>query len=1523
MRRICCFLLPLLLMGITDPVEGIRDTESGFEIFDIPFGLSSHDPILIEGNEDLNNTVSIEGWDGSGTLEDPYVIRDLFIDANGTKHCLSIRNITLPVSVENCTFLNSSSMYSDPPASCIEIFNSSGVRLFDINVSDNYQGIILSDCAGISIGSMDILDNYKGITIEKSRQILINDSRIVESFSSGIVILESSFICVKNLSVSTSQYLYNYHAVGVLYSFNVSLESLSINGGHRGIRVTESVNITGNDLLIAVANIGLYCSFSEKMDFWEIDIRISDTVNGIAIDLGYVSYSRFDDITSNTGDKLMNMWKSDEIIISDIGSGGINYGFYITQCGNIIIERANFSALFGFYILDSNDILLKGFDIITQNWGFYLYNGDNIELEEGRMVTNTGSCIILSGFTNRNSFHNLSLFCENAPSIFVYDDLRSSSFSNISITGVGIDLSNYLLMFTGLEKYLSDNNHFRDLKLNEKTLFSAIDEDLNGKRFGGNFSQIILINASNARFEDHQLESGINDVQIAFSSNIEFKRLGQSKAAQTGISILSSENISVHDSILDLCSLYSINSLFCQNLNISFNELKDSWKSIYMGICEAITLRDNRIRNPDYGLEFDNCKDIVSMNNRITGAKYKTIELYRSNFQIFNDTLDQGIKGFEISDGSSGILSNSKISGFEHSGIFSLNNPGELKIEEVEITACRNGITLQQTEETSIKNSSFRNCGIGIEIVESGNSNVSGSIFNGNEHGIWLDKSLNGNFTDSLFLENIEYAIVACDSRDFNIFDNSFILNNGVESIPEREQCFDDSNNNRWYSPELDRGNHWSDLISPDGDHDGIVDMSYKIAGEGAWSKFPLVFSPIDLISAPETLDIFPGTDTITLTWEVPREIFFGNFTGFKVYRGPSSDHLEEIQTFTGYYRSFTDTDVITGKEYHYQVRAFGTYGIGSPTEMVTGIADNTPPFIEILSPENGKAINTGEVTIIWIAREEESSITGYGYSLDGSPFRMIHNDTYLNISGLQDGSHEVKISVFNDRGLESTSVVDFIVDTTPPMIYMENPQIIHSKNGEFTFSWTSVDLGTGVDRYSYKIDDGSWHSNGLSTSLDVYLQEGEHIILISSTDKVGNSVERSTIIIVDMTEPEIGIIDPLEGSFLRDENISLSLEIFDSFSGLDFMEYDLDGLIETGLPITRELKLPFLEEGSHSIIIRVLDKCGNINEASLNFTIDRTLPRVTDYGPEGQEVSLGEDIVIEFDESLDILSFSMDFIENGLSTWDGNRYLFRPYVDLSPGKIYDVFISVRDRAGNGPLIMEWSFTTTSRGYVLGKVLDEDGDPISGLQVIIGEEPSVFTGEDGSFVMEVGMGQKTVIISGEDIEEIRIDAFILADSELDLGSIEAKPFREDGGITIQWMFPIAIFVLFIIFVLIFVLVIRKRKASRFEFYIDEESPKSEQDEEFEEFWVDLDGEMLSDHYQVLGIPRTSTHAEIKKAYRMMASRFHPDRILIEGEMSGEELADMMALLNDAKEVLLNPARRNLYDAWLHDRDLEM
>src|SRR5712675_1269468 len=63
-----------------------------------------------------------------------------------------------------------------------------------------------------------------------------------------------------------------------------------------------------------------------------------------------------------------------------------------------------------------------------------------------------------------------------------------------------------------------------------------------------------------------------------------------------------------------------------------------------------------------------------------------------------------------------------------------------------------------------------------------------------------------------------------------------------------------------------------------------------------------------------------------------------------------------------------------------------------------------------------------------------------------------------------------------------------------------------------------------------------------------------------------------------------------------------------------------------------------------------------------------------------------------------------------------------------------------------------------------------------------------------------------------------------------------------------------------------------------------------------------------DYYEVLGVARTASEAEIKKAFRKLAREYHPD-VAKNKKVAEEKFKE----INEAYEVLGDPAKRKKYD----------
>jgi DnaJ-class molecular chaperone len=62
--------------------------------------------------------------------------------------------------------------------------------------------------------------------------------------------------------------------------------------------------------------------------------------------------------------------------------------------------------------------------------------------------------------------------------------------------------------------------------------------------------------------------------------------------------------------------------------------------------------------------------------------------------------------------------------------------------------------------------------------------------------------------------------------------------------------------------------------------------------------------------------------------------------------------------------------------------------------------------------------------------------------------------------------------------------------------------------------------------------------------------------------------------------------------------------------------------------------------------------------------------------------------------------------------------------------------------------------------------------------------------------------------------------------------------------------------------------------------------------------------MVLDYYEILGLNRSSTAEEIKRAYKCLALKYHPDK---------SNDSERFKLINEAYQILSDPSKRSMYD----------
>ena len=147
-------------------------------------------PIVIDGDSVDQNWEDCPWVNGSGTYADPYVLKDLTIDAGGIGSAISIRDSTQYFRIENCTMYNSGSEYNHAGIYLSRVENG---EIIGNDCFDNGNGIMGWTCQNLTVSENKCNDNDdRGISFwSTSTQILVDSNECNEN-NMGIMFYDSS-----------------------------------------------------------------------------------------------------------------------------------------------------------------------------------------------------------------------------------------------------------------------------------------------------------------------------------------------------------------------------------------------------------------------------------------------------------------------------------------------------------------------------------------------------------------------------------------------------------------------------------------------------------------------------------------------------------------------------------------------------------------------------------------------------------------------------------------------------------------------------------------------------------------------------------------------------------------------------------------------------------------------------------------------------------------------------------------------------------------------------------------------------------------------------------------------------------------------------------------------------------------------------------------------------------------------------------------------------------------------------------
>ncbi|MBN1389304.1 MAG: DnaJ domain-containing protein [Candidatus Thermoplasmatota archaeon] len=574
-----------------------------------------------------------------------------------------------------------------------------------------------------------------------------------------------------------------------------------------------------------------------------------------------------------------------------------------------------------------------------------------------------------------------------------------------------------------------------------------------------------------------------------------------------------------------------------------------------------------------------------------------------------------------------------------------------------------------------------------------------------------------------------------------------------------------------------------------------------------------------------------------------------------------------------------------------------------------------TALFVVITFPENDKAYNDTTMEAIWKFENNDENITSE-YSLDLAPYISVGNETTALLNGLSEGYHDLSVRCMNGFGEDASVSVSFRIDTCDPNVQFTQTATLFTNLDPVMMEWITTDNGSGMDHVETRLDGGEWVDKGSANREIVSLEyDGQHIYEIRAFDRAGNSLASNREIVLDRERPDLEVLSPDDEEGLNSSTVRVSWDGDDALSGISYFEVQMDSTQPYSYKEPAPHEYQSVADGRHEIRVTAFDKAGNIRTVTLSVEVDTFAPYVVQCHPQGDDVGVDASIWIATSETL--VPGSIEVYVNGIPvnvTVNGGQIDIVRNWSLGYGTGYTVTMSGRDRSGNGLMDLTWTFNTTDTGWVRGFVVDNYGNFLSNLRVSLENNRSDRSDRGGAFNISTEAGSYLLSVNKIGFTGFNTTVIVEPGVTTDMGWITLEQTSADDVDEIQRRMVVLLVsilvVVFLMFLMVALYVWKKHQTHG----ISHED-REQMIEILRHFDVSTRIHEV-DCYRTLGVNRKASAKEIKRAYRTLAAKYHPDKVMHKEDFDIDEAHNKMREINAAKSILMDEEKRDLQDRIL-------